>query len=177
MYCLRRVRDDPLHSFTKTGWCLCLRGIVARLLQLTCLARRGQEASRPGVSVLAEQTSRDPGRRDEEVVSGSARCCRSSYGQQWWYWWRGGQRGGLLQVYVRCRGVAGPAGVSGAVVKRGAVSMQGQGAVLAQAVGVGMRVVPEPQRSHALEPRVGQSALEEHNGRCLARRGPFDHGG
>jgi hypothetical protein len=26
------------HSFTETGWCLCLRGIVACLLRLTCLS-------------------------------------------------------------------------------------------------------------------------------------------
>jgi hypothetical protein len=30
----------PQHSFTKTGWCLCLRGIVACLLRLTCLFNR-----------------------------------------------------------------------------------------------------------------------------------------
>ena len=75
--------DDPLHSFTKTGWCLCLRGTVARLLQLTCLASRGQGACRPGVPVLAKKTSRDPGRCGEEVVTSSARCCRCSYRQQW----------------------------------------------------------------------------------------------
>lgn len=35
----------------------------------------------------------------------------------------GGQRVGRSQVYVMYRSVAGPAGVSGAVVMRGAVSM------------------------------------------------------
>lgn len=77
---LRGVRDDPLHSFTKTRWCLCLRGVVARLLQWTCLARRGREACGPGASVLARRTSRDPGRRCEEQVAAS--------------WAVGGNRGG-----------------------------------------------------------------------------------
>jgi hypothetical protein len=78
-------RRTALHSFTKTGWCLCLclclclRGIVALLLQWTCLADRVRGARRPGVSVLAERTSRDPGRRWQGIFTRSARgCSRSS---------------------------------------------------------------------------------------------------
>ena len=68
--CLQYGEAQTFHTVTKTGWCLCLRGIVARLLQWTCLARRGQEASRPGVPVLAEATSRDPGWRCGEKSLG-----------------------------------------------------------------------------------------------------------
>ena len=53
--------------------------------------------------------------------------------------------------------------------------MQGQGAVLAQAVDIGMRVRLEPP---AL-PRTGAACRAERfrraQGRCLALRGPFEH--
>jgi hypothetical protein len=38
----------PQHSFTKTGWCLCLRGIVACLKRLTCLSKRDSMSKRTG---------------------------------------------------------------------------------------------------------------------------------
>lgn len=42
--------------------CLCLHGIVARLLQLSCLARRGRGASGPRVPVLAHEPTEKPDR-------------------------------------------------------------------------------------------------------------------
>jgi hypothetical protein len=79
--------------------------------------------------------------------------------------------------YTVCVAGRQAAGVSAAVVMRGAVSMramQGQGAAWRQSISGPWNAAssePLPARSHALEPRVRRRA------QCLARRRPFDHGG
>jgi hypothetical protein len=71
----------PQHNFTKTDWCLCLRGIFARLLLCTFLL---------GVTKIPEHrvspywhgTSRDPGsafeKKDITITVRSDRSKRSS---------------------------------------------------------------------------------------------------
>jgi hypothetical protein len=58
----------PQHSFTKTGWCLCLRGIVACLLRLTCLSNRDWELLRTGCLRAGKTPAETPVDGTEELL-------------------------------------------------------------------------------------------------------------
>jgi hypothetical protein len=81
----------PQHSFTKTGSCLCLRGIVACLLRLTCLFNRDRESLRTGCLLAGAAPAETPvvgWTRGAVADGGLAVCARGSFGEQqsraWW---------------------------------------------------------------------------------------------
>jgi hypothetical protein len=93
------VRAHHSHRvrFTKTGWCLCLRGIVACQLRLTYLFNRSR-AYAHRVSACWRGTSRDPGSGMRRAVAASGVGLRALAASSA----RSRGRGG-----VRCGGVSG----------------------------------------------------------------------
>jgi hypothetical protein len=94
--------DDVRRSFTKTGWCRCLRGIVACLLRLTYLSNREQSVCTPGVCLLARHQQRP---RPWEAERGRRR--RPG----------GGCAGGVVGEQSRSGGVRCGGGVSGRLMR------------------------------------------------------------
>lgn len=65
------VVTTPQHSFTRSGWCLCLRGIVARLLRLTYLWGEVDWTAQHRASACWQVSRREPG--DGGVLRGRER--------------------------------------------------------------------------------------------------------